>query len=58
MPPGDYRISVTATARGEAVAVDPLTIATVTGIAPTAGGTMVTLGTLGTIALTDILEIN
>jgi len=58
MPPGDYRISVTATAKGEAVAVDPLTIATVTGIAPTAGGTMVTLGTLGTIALTDILEIN
>lgn len=58
MAPGDYRISVTATSKGEAVAVDPLTIAKVTGIAPTANGTMVTLGSLGTIALADILEIN
>jgi flagellar basal-body rod modification protein FlgD len=55
---GEYRISVTATAKGEAVAVDPLTIGRVTGIAPTPNGTMVTLGALGTIALTDILEIN
>ena len=58
VPPGEYRISVTATAKGEAVAVDPLTLAKVTGIAPTANGTMVTLGALGTVALADILEIN
>lgn len=58
MAAGQYTISVTATAKGEAVAVDPLTIAKVTGVAPTANGTMLALGTLGTIALSDILEIN
>jgi flagellar basal-body rod modification protein FlgD len=55
---GEYRIAVTATAKGEPVAVDPLTIAKVTGVAPTASGTVLTLGALGTIGLTDILQIN
>jgi flagellar basal-body rod modification protein FlgD len=55
---GEYRIGVSATAKGESVAVDPLTIASVTGVAPTAKGTMLTLGSLGTAALSDILQIN
>ena len=58
LPDGEYRIAVSATAKGEPVATDPLTIAEVTGVAPTAQGTMLSLGTLGTIALTDILQIN
>jgi flagellar basal-body rod modification protein FlgD len=58
LPDGEYRIAVTATAKGEPVATDPLTIAEVTGVAPTAMGTVLSLGTLGTVALTDILQIN
>ena len=58
MPAGTYTMSVTATAKGEAVATDALTIAKVTGVAPTAKGTMLTLGSLGTIALDEILQIN
>ena len=58
MPAGTYTMSVTATAKGEAVATDALTIAKVTGVAPTAQGTLLTLGGLGTIALAEILQIN
>jgi len=58
MPAGGYTMSVTATAKGEAVATDPLTIAKVTGVAPTAKGTMLTLGSLGTVALDEVLQIN
>lgn len=58
MPAGTYSMSVTATAKGEAVATDALTIAKVTGVAPTAQGTVLTLGSLGTTALDEILQIN
>ena len=58
LPEGDYKISVTATTKGTAVAVDPLAVAQVSGIAPTAQGTVLMLGELGTFALTDILQIN
>ena len=58
MAAGDYSMSVTATAGGEVVATDPLTIAKVTGVAPTANGTVLMLGSLGTIALSEILQIN
>lgn len=58
LPDGQYTISITATAKGEAVAVDPLTIAQVTGVAPTAAGTVVTLGGIGNVALADILQIH
>ena len=58
MAAGDYTMSVTATAGGDAVATDPLTIAKVTGVAPTANGTVLMLGSLGTIALSEILQIN
>lgn len=58
LPEGKYTISVTATANGTAVAVDPLAIAEVSGIAPTAQGTVLMLGTLGTFALSDLLQIN
>lgn len=58
MPDGTYTMSVTATANGEAVATDALTVAKVTGVAPTAKGTMLTLGMLGTAALDQILQIN
>jgi flagellar basal-body rod modification protein FlgD len=55
---GAYSLSVTATAKGEAVELDTLTIARVTGIAPGAQGTLLALGSLGTVALSDILQIN
>jgi flagellar basal-body rod modification protein FlgD len=55
---GTYTIAVTATAKGEAVAVDALAIAKVTGVAPTEQGTVVTLGALGNVALADILQIH
>lgn len=58
MADGTYTMSVTAAAKGEAVATDALTIAKVTGVAPTAKGTMLALGSLGTIALDEILQIN
>ena len=58
MAAGDYTMSVTATAKGEAVATDALTIAKVTGVAPTAQGTILMLGSLGTIALSEILQVN
>jgi flagellar basal-body rod modification protein FlgD len=58
MTDGTYTVSVTATAKGEAVATDALTIAKVTGVAPTAKGTMLSLGSLGTVALDEILQIN
>ena len=58
MAAGDYTMSVTATSKGEAVATDPLTIAKVTGVAPTAQGTILMLGSLGTIALSEILQVN
>ncbi len=58
LPDGQYTITITATAKGEAVAVDPLTIAQVTGVAPTAAGTVVTLGGIGNVALADILQIH
>lgn len=55
---GTYTISITATAKGEAVDTDALTIAKVTGVAPTAKGTILTLGSLGTVAMDEILQIN
>ena len=55
---GDYTMSVTATSKGEAVATDALTIAKVTGVAPTAQGTVLMLGSLGTVALSEILQVN
>jgi len=55
---GDYMMSVTATSKGEAVATDALTIAKVTGVAPTAEGTILMLGNLGTVALSEILQVN
>jgi flagellar basal-body rod modification protein FlgD len=58
LPAGPYTMSVTATAKGEAVDVDALTIAKVTGVAPTDTGTVVTLGTIGNVALADILQIH
>jgi flagellar basal-body rod modification protein FlgD len=58
LPDGIYTMSVAATAKGEAVALDTLTIARVTGVAPGAQGTLLSLGDLGTIALSDILQIN
>jgi flagellar basal-body rod modification protein FlgD len=58
MAEGTYTMSVTATASGEAVATDALTIAKVGGVSPTAQGTMLSLGSLGTIALAEILQIN
>jgi flagellar basal-body rod modification protein FlgD len=58
LPAGPYTMSVAATAKGEAVDVDALTIAKVTGVAPTASGTVVTLGSIGNVALADILQIN
>jgi flagellar basal-body rod modification protein FlgD len=58
MAAGDYTMSVAATSKGEAVATDALTIAKVTGVAPTAQGTILTLGSLGTVALSEILQVN
>lgn len=58
MVEGDYTMSVTATSKGEAVATDALTIAKVTGVAPTAQGTILMLGSLGTVALSEILQVN
>ena len=58
MTAGDYTMSVTATMNGETVATDALTIANVTGVAPTAQGTILMLGSLGTVALSEILQIN
>jgi flagellar basal-body rod modification protein FlgD len=58
LAPGDYTMSVTATMKGETVATDALTIAKVTGVAPTAQGTILMLGSLGTVALSEILQIN
>jgi flagellar basal-body rod modification protein FlgD len=58
LPAGPYTMSVTATAKGEAVAADALTIAKVTGVAPTEAGTVVALGALGNVALADILQIH
>ena len=58
MTAGDYTMSVTATSKGEAVTTDPLTIAKVTGVAPTAQGTILMLGSLGTVALSEILQVN
>ena len=58
MTAGDYTMSVTATMNGETVATDALTIAKVTGVAPTAQGTILMLGSLGTVALSEILQIN
>lgn len=55
---GDYTMSVTATSNGEAVAIDALTIARVSGVAPTAQGTVLMLGSLGTAALSEILQVN
>ena len=55
---GDYTMSVTATSKGETVATDALTIAKVTGVAPTAQGTLLMLGSLGTVALSEILQVN
>jgi flagellar basal-body rod modification protein FlgD len=55
---GDYTMSVTATSKGGAVATDVLTIAKVTGVAPTAQGTILMLGSLGTVALSEILQVN
>lgn len=55
---GDYTMSVTATSKGEAVATDALTIAKVTGVAPTAQGTLLMLGSLGSVALSDVLQVN
>jgi hypothetical protein len=40
------------------VATDALTIAKVTGVAPTAQGTILMLGSLGTVALSEILQVN
>lgn len=58
MPAGTYTISIAATAQGETVAVDALTIARVTGVAPTANGTVLTLGAIGNVALSDVLQIH
>ena len=55
---GDYTMSVTATSNGEAVATDALTIARVSGVAPSAQGTVLMLGTLGTAVLSEILQVN
>lgn len=55
---GDYTMSVGATSKGEAVAIDALTIAKVSGVAPSAQGTVLMLGSLGTVALSEILQVN
>jgi flagellar basal-body rod modification protein FlgD len=55
---GPYTMSVTATSKGAEVAVDALTIATVTGVAPTPQGTVLMLGNHGTVALSEVLQIN
>lgn len=55
---GTYTIAVTATAAGAAVAADALTTAKVTGVAPTASGTVVSLGGIGNVTLADILQIH
>lgn len=57
LPQGTYTIAVTATQKGEAVDVDPLVLAKVTGVVPTASGTVLTLGSAGSVALADVLEI-
>ena len=55
---GTYTMSVTATSKGAEVAVDALTIARVTGVAPTPQGTVLMLGDLGTVGLAEVLQIN
>lgn len=55
---GGYTMSITGTLKGEAVAIDALTIAKVTGVAPSAQGTILMLGSLRTVALSEILQVN
>lgn len=55
---GDYTMSVAATMKGAVVATDALTIAKVTGVAPTPQGTLLMLGSLGVVPLSEILQVN
>jgi flagellar basal-body rod modification protein FlgD len=56
-PSGRYVFSVTAT-RGDAkVEVAPLAYGVVTAVAPSTSGTSVTVGDLGTVALSDVKQI-
>jgi flagellar basal-body rod modification protein FlgD len=55
---GNYKISVTATIGGKAVALDPLMAGKVTGIVPGAAGTQVQVAGLGLIDLSSVKQIN
>jgi flagellar basal-body rod modification protein FlgD len=55
---GTYTIDVAATAAGKEVVVDTLEIARVTGVIPGERTTLLSLGSLGIIDLSQVLQIN
>jgi flagellar basal-body rod modification protein FlgD len=55
---GTYSFSVSATAGGQAVAVEPYTVGRVMGIVPGSDGTKLRLAGLGLVDLAQILQIN
>ncbi len=57
-PDGTYTFAVTATAAGKDVATDALEIAHVAGIVPGNNTTLLSLGSLGIIDLSQVLQIN
>ncbi len=55
--PGPYTFSVSASSAGKAVDSATLSIGTVVGIAPGAGGPVLSLGGVGNVNLTDVKQI-
>jgi len=57
-PDGTYSVAITATKAGVSVGADPLTVGHVSGVVPGNNSTLLQLGSLGTVDLAQVLQIN